>query len=250
MTGYFFRKSGAAVPVVLMAGAVFMLLYGTCKTAGEAARAKEPADRGAASERQQLPAEIISPLKQSVVYNGRPQPVDARSDRDVPLVVTYYPSLGAWWFDEDGTREAPVNAGLYYVKINRPAGNGYARGEDVMVEYSITKAVITIKAEKVQSASYNGDPKRVQASSEPQVPLSFSYYPAPEVRAAAVKALSQPDENALSGISTALRGLKRVERAPIEQGVYYVVVYYPGDDNHFFAYAEVDFTIGPPVRRN
>ncbi|MDR1565761.1 MAG: hypothetical protein LBS48_00570 [Treponema sp.] len=249
MTGCFFRKSGAAVPAVLLAGAVFMFLCGvSCQTAG-AARVNAPEDPGAAPELLP-PAEIVSPLKQSVVYNGRPQPVDARAGQDVPLVVTYYPSQGAWWFDEDGTREAPVNVGLYYVKISRPAGNGYAKGKDLMVEYHITKAAITINTEKVQTASYNGDPKRVQASAEPQVPLSFSYYPAPEVRAAAVQALSQPDESALSGISVALRGLKRVERAPIEQGVYYVLVYYPGDENHFLAYTEVDFTIGPPVRRN
>jgi hypothetical protein len=228
-----------------------MLLYGgSCKTAGETASVRTPEDHGPALDRPPLPAEITSPRKQSVVYNGRPQPADVRADQDAPLVVTYYPSLGAWWFDEDGTREAPVNAGLYYVKISRPAGNGYAQGEDVMVEYSITKAVITIKAEKIQTAAYNGDPKRVQASAEPQVPLYFSYYPAPEVRAAAVQALFQPDENALSGISLALQGFRRVERAPIEQGVYYVLVYYPGDDNRFSAYAEVDFTIGPPVRRN
>jgi hypothetical protein len=239
----FFRDSGFTFPVVFLSGAVAALLsFGACNSLPETEPPEEP---DAAS-----PPEIISPLEQSVVYNGRPQPVDARAAGDILLIVTYYPSKGAWWFDEDGTREAPVNAGTYYVKISRPAGNGYAQGEDVMVEYHIKKAAVNIIAEKIQGASYNGDPKRVQARSEPGLPLSYSYYPSAGVRAAAAQAFSRPDESTRSTASAALRGLKRVERAPIEQGAYYVIVYYPGDDNYLPAYTEVDFTIGPPARRN
>ena len=43
------------------------------------------------------------------------------------------------------------------------------------------------------------------------------------------------------------RGYKRVERAPTEQGTYYVLVYFSGDKNHEPAKAKVEFTILPPV---
>ncbi|AEF81678.1 hypothetical protein TREAZ_3012 [Leadbettera azotonutricia ZAS-9] len=193
---------------------------------------------------------IVSPLYQEVVYSGQPQPLEARAEVDVPLEVIYYPSPTARWFDEDRYDEVPVNTGVYYAKIRRPSWNGYAQGEDVEAEYHIKKATVEIIAEGIQRAAYNGDPKRVVASAEPDVPLSFSYYPNANAARAAIRALAQPDADARSGVSAALSGLRRVERAPIEQGAYYVVVYFPGDDNHNLAYREVVFTIGPPARRN
>jgi hypothetical protein len=203
-------------------------------------------------ENLKTPPPFISPLYQETVYNGKPQPIEARAAAgDIPdMIIVYYPSENARWFDNDGTFEAPTDAGVYYVKIIRPSGNGYDRGEDLMAEYRIKKADVRIIADSRQSAAYNGDPKRVTASAEPPVPLSFSYYPAPEVRQTAVRALVEPGEDTQSGISAALRGLRRVERAPIEQGTYYTVVYFPGDENYNLAYKEIDFTIGPPVRRN
>jgi hypothetical protein len=193
---------------------------------------------------------IVSPLYQEVIYNGKPQPIDARAEIDAPLNVIYYPSPTARYMDEEGYDDAPVEAGVYYAKIKRPSWNGYAQGEDVDVEYHIKKAAVEIAAEEFQVAVYNGDPKRVTASAEPAVRLSFSYYPNAEVAHAAIRALIQPDAGTKSGVSAALRGLNRVERAPIEQGVYYVIVYFPGDDNYQLAYKEIKFTIGPPVRRN
>jgi hypothetical protein len=200
----------------------------------------------------QAPPPFVSPLYQEAVYNGKPQPVEARAAADdIPaFIIVYYAAENARYFGEGGTFEAPVNAGVYYVMITRPSGNGYAKGKDVMVEYHIKKADVQIVADTVQNAAYNGDPKRVIASAEPAVPLSFSYYPTVAVRYAAVRALSEPSEDTQSGASAALRGLRRVERAPIEQGTYYAVVYFPGDDNYQLAYKEVDITIGPPVQRN
>jgi hypothetical protein len=165
------------------------------------------------------------------------------------LIVVYYASEDDRRSGHGGTRDVPVNAGHYSVKVERPAGNGYAAGTDVMLEYHIKKADVLINADARQSASYHGDPKRVAASAEPPLPLSFSYYPTPEARQAAVRALSEPGEESRSTVSTVLRGFRRVERAPIEQGTYYAVVYFPGDDNYNLAYTEIDLTIGPPVRR-
>jgi hypothetical protein len=158
-------------------------------------------------------------------------------------VVTYYASEGARWFDEDGTETPPSDAGVYYARVRFPGR------EDALVEYHIVRALPKIIAEEKQSAAYNGDPKRVSARSDPELPLSFSYYPAPEVRQAAIKVLARGSEDNDSETANAFRGLKRVERAPIEQGEYYVLVYYPGDANYILAYKEIDFAIGPPGRK-
>jgi hypothetical protein len=201
-------------------------------------------------EALKAPPPLAAPLYQETVYNGEPQPMKAAAAGDVPaLVIVYYPSEDARRFDDGGTREAPVDAGVYYAKIIRPPGNGYARGEDMMAEYRIKKAEIRITADSMQSAAYNGDPRRVAAFAEPPAPLSYSYYPTPEVREAAVQAFLHPGADTLSGVSAALRGFRRVARAPIEQGTYYAVVYFPGDENYNPAYREIDFTIGPPERR-
>jgi hypothetical protein len=131
--------------------------------------------------------------------------------------------------------------------VERAGGNGFAAGEDVIVEYLIEKASVAVFADENPGAYYDGNPKRVLASSEPPFTLSFSYYPNAETRDAAARAFSQPDIQA--SVSEALRGFRRVERAPIEQGVYSVLVFFPGDENYYGAYKKVEFTIGPPVRR-
>jgi hypothetical protein len=230
------------VPAVL--SWVCLISLAACKTLGD------ESDDGTTVESLKSAPEIVSPLYQEAIYNGRPQPIEAKAEIDAPLQVIYYPSAAARWFDEDGYDYAPVETGVYYARIKRPSWNGYDRGEDVDVEYHIKKATVEIIADEGQNAAYNGDPKRVIASAEPDVPLSFSYYPNANVARAAIRALAQPDADTRSGISAALSGLKRVERAPIEQGVYYVVVYFPGDDNYHLAYKEVKFTIDPPIRRH
>jgi hypothetical protein len=222
-------------------GMVLLISFAGCKTLDGEKNDEEPGKPS---------PEIVSPLYQEVVYNGRPQPIEARAEINIPLEVIYYPSPTARYFDEEGYANAPVESGIYYAKIKRPAWNEYARGEDTDVEYHIKKARVDIIAEESQIAVYNGDPKRVTASAEPAVLLSFSYYPNAEVAHAAIRALAQPDADSSSSVAAALRGLKRVERSPIEQGLYYVVVYFPGDDNYHLAYKEVEFTIGPPARRN
>jgi hypothetical protein len=236
----FYRHLFKLIVPAVLGGFLFMSLA-ACKTLD--------GDDEVVGEPLKPPPEIVSPLYQEAVYNGRPQPIEARADIDVPLEVIYYPSPTARYFDEEGYDDAPVNAGVYYAKIRWPSRNGYAQGEDVDVEYHIKKATVEIIAEESQSAVYNGDPKRVTASAEPAVSLSFSYYPNADVAGAAIRALAQPGTDTQSGVSVALRGLKRVERSPIEQGIYYVVVYFSGDNNYYLAYRQIKFTIGPPIRR-
>jgi hypothetical protein len=102
----------------------------------------------------------------------------------------------------------------------------------------VEKIPVAIIAEKRQIAVYNGSPRRVAARAEPEVPLSFSYYPSAELREKAAQKRDNPDEK-----REALAGYRRVERAPIEPGVYYVTVFFPGDERHLPASAEVDFMI-------
>jgi hypothetical protein len=189
-------------------------------------------------------AGIVVLSYQTTIYNGKRQPLKIEGPVEGGAVVTYYASETARWFNEDGTEIPPADAGVYYARVRVPGR------EDALAEYHITRALPKIIAEEKQSAAYNGDPKRVSARCEPELPLSFSYYPTPDVRQAAVKLLAREGEDDGKESSAAFRGLKRVERAPIEQGEYYVLVYYPGDTNYLMAYKEIDFTIGPPVKRS
>ena len=186
------------------------------------------------------------------MYNGRPQAIEARCDDDtISLTINYYLTENSRWFNEKGTGFAPSEPGLYYVKISLPQGIVFeSPAKDVFVDYQIRKAPVRIIAEKIQSANYNGDPKRVQAVSEPDLPLSYSYYPSLDLRQAAAEAFSNPDEEGRTSLITALQRFTRVERAPKEQGTYYVMVYFPGDSRYEPAMGEVDFTINPPIRRN
>ncbi|MDR0720037.1 MAG: hypothetical protein LBF78_10415 [Treponema sp.] len=187
--------------------------------------------------------EIFVLAYQTTIYNGKSQPIKTEGPVEGGAVVTYYASEAARWFSEGGTEIPPTDAGVYYVRASFPGR------KDALVEYHITRALPKIIAEEKQSAAYNGDPKRVSARCDPELPLSFSYYPTPEVRQAAVKALARESEADNEESAAAFRGLRRVERAPIEQGEYYVLVYYPGDNNYLMAYKEIYFTIGPPVKR-
>jgi hypothetical protein len=81
---------------------------------------------------------ISSATWQHTLYNGKPQPIEALTVQgEIPLVVTYFPSLDALERDEGGTTDAPTEVGTYYVRIERPAGEDYAAGPPVKVEYLI-----------------------------------------------------------------------------------------------------------------
>jgi hypothetical protein len=169
------------------------------------------------------PPIITSATYQHTLYNGRPQPIDARAARDdtAPFIITYFPNNEALLKDEGGTAEPPVAVGSYYARIERPAGNGYAAGRDIAVEYYIQKALVSITAEEKQEALYDGAPKRIAASADAPVELAIDYYPSEQAR--------------LSG--AALGG------PPAEPGLYFVTLSYAGDENYRPASKDVEFAI-------
>jgi hypothetical protein len=182
--------------------------------------------------------DVAADLFQSTVYNGEPQGVELRVRDDAPLVVTYFDSQEALEQGAGGTVETPVDAGLYFVRVERPEGGGYAEGQDIVIEFRIERKALRITAENKQEALYDGSAKRVKAEADAPVLLSASYFPTAEARQAATRVDVQPEQR-----SAALRGFTRVEHAPKEPGTYYVTVYYPGDNNYLPASKEIEFTI-------
>ncbi|MDR1319725.1 MAG: hypothetical protein LBJ90_08875 [Treponema sp.] len=173
----------------------------------------------------EAPPIITSATYQHTLYNGKPQPVEARAAREgtAPFVVTYFPSEEALLGNEGGTPEAPGAVGVYYARIERPAGNGFAAGPDIKVEYHIQKALVAIRAEEKQEAFYDGKPKEARAAAEPPLPLDFAYYRGTAFDPAA--ALSGP---------------------PVEAGLYSVLVSFAGDANHLASSRTIELSI---VRR-
>jgi hypothetical protein len=180
---------------------------------------------------------------QQVVYNGQPQAISYQYTGDGKPDITYYPTLADRANDRRGSRTAPVNAGTYYVRLVRPEKTKPKDAKDYLAELRILKRPVKISADKVQTAFYNGDPKRVQVTADPEVTLFYSYYPNSELREAAEKA--EREAVKVGAGAQQFKGYRRVERAPSEQGTYYVWIYFPGDDNHESASADVEFTILP-----
>jgi hypothetical protein len=169
------------------------------------------------------PPIITSATYQHALYDGKPQPVEARTAREgAPLLVTYFPSLEALERDEGGTAEAPVEPGDYYARIERPAGRGFAAGRNITVEYHIQKALVTITGEETQEAGYDGLPKTVKVRADKPVDLVITYYPA--------------------GSAVLLPG------PPVEAGDYRVRVSFAGDAHYLGASKDIDFSITRPVR--
>ncbi|MCL2834294.1 MAG: hypothetical protein FWD78_14070 [Treponema sp.] len=195
-----------------------------------------------------VPVITVSPY-QEAVFTGSPLTITAYCESPVPLIITYYSSRDDYWMIRGGFFDGPVEPGTYYVNINSAPGYGYGPAGDTLVEFCIKKAPVTITAEALQSAPYNGSPRRVLALAEPDVQLSYSYYPNAQLQQAALEAFLRPDGNVQSSLSSALQNFTRVERAPVEQGVYYVLVFFPGNARYEPACAEVEFTIGPAVPR-
>ncbi|MDR0878388.1 MAG: hypothetical protein LBN21_10065 [Treponema sp.] len=186
------------------------------------------------------PPIITSATYQHTLYNGMPQPIDAQAAKadTAPFIITYFPSEDALYSNDGGTAEPPSEVGSYYARIERPAGNGYAAGPNVKVEYYIQKSFVNIQAEEKQEVFYDGNPKRITATADPPVELSTAYFPTQKAREAAALPESQAGQRA-----QALRGLTRVERPPSEPGLYYVTVYYQGDQNYRPAAKEIEFSI-------
>ena len=213
---------------------------------------EEPPKGDPVTEKQEIHPRLIVKSSQELVYNGKPQPVSFHYIGEKVPIVIYYHSPEARKEGREGSSSAPVRAGTYYVRVViYPGEHEHIPVEEVFVEYRILKQPVKIEAEEFQEAFYNGNPKRIQARADPPVPLSYSYYPNRELMETAQRSV---EESALRGnsaprpITETYRGYRRVERAPIERGIYYVWIYYPGDENHEAAHANVEFTILAPAR--
>jgi hypothetical protein len=73
------------------------------------------------------------------LYDGTRQAIEAKAAKDdiPPLVVTYFTSEENLEKNIDGSTTPPSEIGKYWVRIERPAGNGYKAGRAITVEYYI-----------------------------------------------------------------------------------------------------------------
>jgi len=161
---------------------------------------------------------ITSATKQHTLYNGREQPIEAVAAKKnaPPPVITYFRSEEDLNADRNGSSEPPAEVGEYYVRIRRPAGNGYKAGNDVTIEYHIQRALVTITAEARQEFAYNGNPRAVVFSVDQKVEPNVAYRTA--------------------------RGAS-LNGAPTERGVYSAVISWSGDAHHMGASKEIELVI-------
>ncbi|MDR2303763.1 MAG: hypothetical protein LBE10_04165 [Treponema sp.] len=164
---------------------------------------------------------ITSASYQHTLYNGKPQPIEAKAAKgDVPpFIITYFSSEEALLENKDGTTEAPREVGNYFIRIERPAGNGYRQGQSIKVEYHIQKALITISAEEKQEFAYDGKPKTAAASADLPVELNIEYY------------------TAGSGNAAILDG------PPVMRGQYRVLISFAGNEHYMGASKEIELVI-------
>lgn len=188
--------------------------------------------------------EVESP--QQVWYNGKPQAISYLYTGETKPDIIYYNSQSDQAEDRRGSRADPVNAGAYFVRLIRPGSDKTAPVKEFYAMFIIQKRPVKIEAEKPQAAVYDGNPKRIHATAEPAVPLSFSYYPNLELMETAKKSAAETSPGQ-STFTQTFRGYRRIDRAPTEQGTYYVWIHYPGDENNESASLDVVFTILPPA---
>jgi hypothetical protein len=164
---------------------------------------------------------ITSATYQHTQYNGKAQPIEVKTAKDdaPPPVITYFRSETDMEQGLNGESAAPAGVGDYYVRLIRPAGNGYRAGKPVKIEYHIQKAFITISAEPVQRSVYDGKPKEAVARALPpeEPPLRFSYFDA-----ASGALLPSP---------------------PSARGRYRVKAAFPGNDRYMGASRELELLI-------
>jgi hypothetical protein len=172
---------------------------------------------------------ITSATYQHTQYNGRGQAVEVEAAKDdvPPFVVTYFRSEEDLEQDRNGSVEPPAEVGDYYARVERPAGNGYRRGNNIKIEYHVQKAFISIAADPVQRFAYDGEPKGAVARTEPpeEPALIFSYTADPVQRFN-----GEPKGPA-------------AHEAPVERGRYRVTVVFPGNERYMGASKELELWI-------
>jgi len=171
------------------------------------------------------PPIITSATHQHTLYNGRGQAIEAVAAKEgAPSpVITYFRSEEDLHADRDGSSEPPAEVGNYYVRIRRPAGNGYRAGKDITVEFHIQKAMVTITAEARQEFVYDGKPKEIVFSVDSNVKPDVTYYHA-------------------ASVTPTMHGFPLTE-PPTERGVYRADISWAGDAHHMGASKEVYLVI-------
>jgi hypothetical protein len=114
-----------------------------------------------------------------------------------------------------------VEVGDYYVRIERPGGNGYRQGKNIKIEYHIQKAFISLAADPVQHFTYDGRPKEAAVYTDPPVDVAVNYFTAPD-SAGNTRALDSP---------------------PVERGRYRAVLVFPGNERYMGASKEIELRI-------
>ena len=165
------------------------------------------------------PPIITSATHQHTLYNGKGQPIEANASKkgEPSPIITYFRSEEDLHADRNGSSEAPVEVGDYYVRIRRPAGKGYKAGNDITVEYHIQKALVTISAEERQEFIFDGKPKPVVFSVDQKVEPVVAYY-----RSSSSQPLNGP---------------------PAERGIYPVIISFNGDAHHMGASKRIELII-------
>jgi hypothetical protein len=166
---------------------------------------------------------ITSATYQHTQYNGRSQAVEVHAAKDniPPFIITYFKSEEDLENDQNGSADPPVEVGGYYVRIERPAGNGYRQGGNIKIEYHIQKAFISIIADPVQRFIYDGEPKEIIAQTTPpaEPPLTISYF-------AADDSTNKP-----------------LASSPVRRGQYRAAAVFPGNERYMGASTEITLTI-------
>ena len=186
------------------------------------------------------PPIITSATHQHTMYNGRGQPIEAIASREgAPSpVITYFSSEEDLHADRNGASEAPAEVGDYFVRVRRPAGNGYRAGNDITVEYHIQKALVTISAEARQEFAYDGNPRAIVFSVDKNVEPDVKYYHS----ASAMQGGTSPGLLQVTGLGAGSQGFP-MGGPPSERGVYLAIISWSGDAHYMGASKEVELVI-------
>jgi hypothetical protein len=190
----------------------------------------EPVPEAPTEALLRAPPIISVPAYQEAFYNGEAQPIDA-AGAGAPLTLTYFPSEELLLRSEGGSAEAPAEVGRYFVRVERPEGNGFSRGQDLVVEYRIQKAPVNIIAKAVQEFRRNGGERPIDAAADVPVILTVVYYDANRTGTAA------QTRGPGAASSLALPG------PPSAPGYYLVRVSFPGDSHYLEASKDVQLII-------
>ena len=104
----------------------------------------------------------ITATDQTVTYNGEAQAISGVTASKGTAVITYYATAADRTAKENGSTEAPTNAGTYYVQVTQ--GDNNYTSEAVNVTYTIEKAAITSVTLDKTSLSYTGKEQTVNVA--------------------------------------------------------------------------------------